>query len=109
MLPLSPFDIVNHLKFDQRTDIEYLHMSSQNHKVVNYKVLDLFELYSFGIKFCLEPASSYKKVMIFFTKQHIAASCSNISAVKVQTIMGDCDCTVTVGKSHEPIITHYHY
>ena len=84
MFPLSPFDIVNHLKFDQRTDIEYLHMSSQNQKVVNYKVLDLFELYSFGIKFCLEPALSYKKVMIFFTKQHIAASCSNIPAVKVQ-------------------------
>ena len=83
MFPLSSFDIVNHLKFDQRTDIEYLHMSSQNHKVVNYKVLDLFELYSFGTKFCLEPASSYKKVMNFFYKTAYRG-CSNIPAVKVQ-------------------------
>ena len=96
MFPLSSFDIVNHLKFDQRTDIEYLHMSSQNHKVVNYKLLDLFELYNFGIKFCLEPASSYKKVMIFFYKTAYRCRLQQYTGSESPTIMGDCDCTVTV-------------
>jgi hypothetical protein len=52
MLASSLFDIVNHIKSDLRMHIAYLDLETiSNQKVVNHKVLDLFKLYSFDVKF----------------------------------------------------------
>lgn len=74
MFTLSPFNIVNHLKSDQRTYIEYLDMSSKIKKLQLQSVRSLI-LYNFGIKFYLDPALSYEKSYDFFlAKQHITVS-----------------------------------
>jgi hypothetical protein len=68
MLTLPPFDIINHLKSDMRNLLNiWTCKPSQIKKVVNYKVLDLFKLYSFDIKFIL-ILSHMKKVMNFLDK-----------------------------------------
>ena len=71
MLTLSLLQILNHPTFDPRTYIEYLDMQTiSNLKVVNYKVLDLFELYIFDIKFILTDLI-WKSYDFFCAKQPI--------------------------------------
>ena len=54
MLTLSPFDIVNHVKYDPRTYIEYFELRKYlKLKSHQHQSLDLFKLYNFDIKFIL--------------------------------------------------------
>jgi hypothetical protein len=95
MLPLSLFDIVNHVKSDSRTYIEYLELKIiiSKLKLVNYKVLDLFKLYNFD-KIHLN-LMLYEKVMIFFVQN------GNHCRFKAQT-GSDSTMPITTGSSHKP-------